>query len=234
MSTVRDLLGDVADQLDHSLLHRLYASVSAPTDRVRLTWRRAGWAFMEPGRQEPPLHELDRTADRVIAQACFGASAVGGLAGLGGLATVPPEVLASVVGLLRLAQRLALVYGFDPQTDRGQMAVWQALAAGLQLELPEGGAKSMRVRDLPRVMLSGAPPPNEAGLALAQGLFLGTLRLVGGRLSRMVPVLSSGAAAVSGRRRAKAAGQRMKATLRRLTEAPQGRGGVIEDAVEVA
>ena len=53
---------------------------------------------------------------------------------------VPPEAALSIVLVIRMIQRLCVVYGFDPETDRGEAALTRTLAAVWNVTLPEGGA----------------------------------------------------------------------------------------------
>lgn len=230
---LRDLLSDAASEADDELLSRVYAAVSVPSEFVREVWRRAGWDFVDPGFPAPQLPRLDVTAGRVVRQAATQAAAVGGVAGLGGVVFLPPEILAHVVAVVRLGQRLCLVYGFDPETDRGRMALSRALAAGLDVDLPEQGAVRVRVRDLPWLMVH--PAQHNAVGELGRQLLWRTARLVVGRVvGRAVPVVSSGVGAWTGRRRMLRVGARMSSVLRRLAEAPGGTPTPVEDAVEVA
>ena len=60
--------------------------------------------------EQPKLHVMpccyDALSAKLIEQAGFGASALGGLAGLAGAASVPPEVVATSVAVVRLATGL--------------------------------------------------------------------------------------------------------------------------------
>jgi len=234
MAGVREELAAWVDRVDRRLVGEVVAAVSVPAERVRQQLHDSGLACLDPSRSDGPgLAELDGAADHLIQQASLGASALGGFAGLGGAATIAPQAAATAVAIVRLAQRLAVVYGFDPDTDRGRMALWRALAAGLEIDLPKRGATGLRFTELPRVVGPRLPDPNQAGLVLARGLVWRSVRLVGGRLGRLVPVVSSAGSAVRGRRRMREVGDRMKAVLRRLAEAPLPREAGIEDAHEV-
>jgi hypothetical protein len=234
MPTVRELMGELVGQVDASLLGALYAAVSVPPGRVRRWLRAAEHPFVEPGARVPEPDQLLGTGRWVIEQSRFKLSLVGGLAGLGGAASVPPEALASTIALLRLAQRLAIVFGFDPTTDRGEMAVWQALAAGFELELPGDGPMGMRVRDVPAVLVRGSASRHPSG-ALATAVLRESIWHIGGGLSRLLalPVLSSGFSAANAHQRATDIGERMLATLQRLADAPPVDPASVEEAVEL-
>jgi len=235
MPTVRELMEEVVGRVDVSLPGAMYAAVSVNPDRVRSWLRAAGRPFIERGTEVPAPEQLLETGRWVIGQSRFRLALVGGLAGLWGAASVPPEALASTIALLRLAQRLAVVFGFDPTSDRGEMAVWQALAAGFEVELPSDGPMGMRVRDLPVVLAKGSRARRPGG-ALATAVLRESIWQIGSRLSRLLalPVLSSGLSAAGAHERATAVGERMLATLQRLADAPPVDPALVEEAVEVA
>lgn len=235
MSASRDLLRRLGRDLDAAALQALYASVSvdAGTVRQHLGLRRLAW--LEAGQERPPRREeLDYTADRLIADAAGTVGALGGLAGLGGLLTLPPEAAAWMVSVLRLGQRLAVVYGFDPETERGRMALSRALAAGFEVTLPGSGVAGMRLSDVLGVLVAGAeaPDPRQVGSKLARAMVWRTVRLMTGRVGRLVPVVASGVSAVDNARRVREVGARMAAVYGQLAELP-ARLALVEDAVEV-
>lgn len=235
MANVRDIVGeavsDAADRLDRGSIRALYAAVSVPVERERARLRRTRRPFVDPGQPIPHPDAVRQTATRVVDQATFSATALGGFAGLGGAVSVPPEVMATMVAVVRLAQRLAIIYGFDPDRDRGQMALQQALSAGLQVDLPDGGPMGLKVTDLPGVFARSAP--REVPVAITRALVRQTAWMVVGSIGRFIPVVSAGAGAVGGRRRMRQIGHRMRESLERLAELPMADGTVVVDAVEV-
>jgi hypothetical protein len=237
MARVRDIVAEAvrgaAHRLDADTVRTLYAAVSVPVDVERDRLRRAGRPFLDPARPEAPEAAVVRaTAERLVEQATFRATALGGAAGLGGVGTLPPEVVATLVAIVRLGQRLAIVYGFDPDTDRGQVALRQALSAGLEVELPPAGLLGLRVTDLPRALA-----PRVAGLVtvdMAGALLRRTARLVVGRVGRFIPGVSVGVGAIAGRHRMRAVGHRMLDALERQAELPLDRRAGVVEALEVA
>lgn len=230
MAGFRDVVADLAERMDRRLPAGFYAAVSVPTEGVRARLRRDRRAFIDPDAAAvPPMHEVDATAERVIRQASFGSASLGGIASIAGAASVPPEALAQTIAVLRLAQRLAIVYGFDPDTERGRIAVRRALAAGLELDLPDEGPLEVRMSDLPRLL---APrDARSAGLTLARSAVRSTTYMLARRVSRLVPFVSPAFSAVAARRRVQEVGLRMRELLRRLAEVPDA--GAIEDATVV-
>lgn len=231
---IPDLLLEMFQRVDDQLVAGWYRALSVPTDRVRRHLRAAHRPFVDPdGGELPALDDLDRTAAWLIEQTSARATAIGGVAGLAGLASVPPEAAATVVAIVRLAQRLAVVYGFDPETDRGQMALTRALAAGFEVELPERGQVGMRFTDLPAVIAPGLVRPRTVGSDLAGRVVRQALGMIVARITRVVPVFSAGSAASDGRRRVREVGERMRLVLRQLAEVPIAAIPSVEDAVEI-
>jgi len=235
MPSVREWLAEVLGEVDAALLGRVHLAVSVDTERVRRWLRAADKPFVDPaGCELPEAGRLRETGAWVVEQSRLKLAVVGGLAGFGGAASVPPEALASTIASLRLAQRLAIVYGFDPASDRGEMAVWRALAAGFEVDLPEDGPVGMRVSQVPAVVARGSQSRYPAG-ALATAVMRQTAWSIGRRLSRWLalPLVSAGVSAAGAHRRISAAGERMHATLERLADAPPVDPARLQDALEV-
>lgn len=233
MATPRDLAKDVAGWLDGQAVSGVYAAVSIQTARMRRRLRRESRPFFDPeSAARPDPSEVDRTAEWVASQYRFGVAAMSGVAGLGGLASVPPEVLGTVIAVVRLAQRLAIVYGFDPETDHGQMVVWQALSAGLEVDLPEGGPMGIRMRDLPS-LVSARGEPKAASVALARAVVRRSTLMVVGRVTRLLPVVAAGSSAFASRERMRRVSERMVAVYRRLAEPDWPDPQRVVDAVEL-
>ncbi|TNE91855.1 MAG: hypothetical protein EP330_03910 [Deltaproteobacteria bacterium] len=235
MASLRDIFSDLVDRADQRLIGQLVASVSVDAESTRVQLRQSGRPFLDPEAAErPSLAEVEHTALHVIRQSRVRVGAFGGMASLAGALSVPPEVAATGVAGLRLAQRLAVIYGFDPDSDRGEMAVFQALAAGFDVNLPERGTVGVRVRDLPSLLVENVDSDvQSAGGSLATAVAKQSALLVGRRITRLVPVVFSGWSAFAARDRMDEIGRRMLVVLRRLAEAPAV-GGDVEDAIEVA
>jgi hypothetical protein len=233
MSDAADLLRSWLRQADARAVDLAYAAVGVSTEAIRRRLGASGRVFFTRDGPAPPTEALDRTADWLIEQSAASSATLGGVAGLGGLLSVPPEVGAFLVASLRLAQRLAVVYGFDPETERGRMAVAQALAEGFEVALPPRGLMGTKASDVVRALVSRSPSQERVGGQLALGVVLGATRMMGGRLARLVPVVSSGVSAVDNRRRTLVVGARMRDALRRQAELPWSPAGLIEDATEL-
>lgn len=227
------LMDNLGDRLDEELLPAIYAAASVPTAEIRAWMRDAGLPFVDhEAGLNPSTSELDDAADRLVRQARDRAVALGIASGLVGAVAVPPEVLASMVASLRLAQRLAVLHGIDPETDAGKLLLWRAMAAAYDVELPEGMI-GMRVRELPDVVRAQLPATAQATAWLARQIALRTLTSVAGRVYRLIPGLGAGIAAFSAYRRTAEMGRKMRDVYRRATEGERFDLGDVEAAVEV-
>jgi len=234
---IRRLPRELADTVDARLLTVMVARMSVPTRRTRVWLRGRRLPFVDPARSgddpSPSRAAIDGTADRVIARYATQAGFLGLAAGIGGIASIPPEVLASAIGAYRLAQRLCVVYGFDPETDRGQMALWQALAHAYGVELPESGVVSMKASQLPGLLAGRKRGQGEnVSGALTRAALRTTAWRVAGRVSRFVPVVAALTQSGRERRQFRELGAEMKRVLSRLAE-PTSSPTDIEDAVEI-
>lgn len=229
---LQDVVRDLIHHADERLLAGWYLAISVSPDRVRRQLKQSGHQWLDATSGHADRRELDRSAAWVIEQSRFGAAAIGGIAGLGGMASVPPEVVAQFVACLRMAQRLAVVYGFDPDSDRGRMAISRALAAGFEIDLPERGPVGLRVSDLPSVIAPRMLAPRTVGSQLLSTILRKSAWTLAARITRLVPVAGAGVAAVEARKDRAEIGARMQSVFRQLAEIRAV--GTIEEAVEVA
>lgn len=212
-------LADVVDRADRQLAGGGYESVSVRTAEVRKALDAAGWPYIHPERPAPPIADVEQTAQRLVRAAKRQSGLLAMAAGFVGPWSVPPEVAVATVATLRLAQRLAIAFGFDPETDRGRMILFRALADALDVELPERGPVGVRVSELPALAFPNARPDNIA-LWLARALVRRSMWSVAGRITRFVPVVASGLGAWSARSRTQLLGTKMIGVYRRAAETP--------------
>ena len=223
---------NIKDWADEALLANAYRGLSVNTRVYRTRLRTARRSFCDPNVPDTPkLGEVDKTAAWVSEQVGLQTGIRSGIASLAGAVSIPPEVLLTLVTYVRLAQKLTIVYGFDPHSDTGQMVMWRALAAGLETELPEQGPLGMRLRDLTR--LFSMPSADQVGTQVTRALVRKSVWTVLRRTTRFVPVLSVGSSTVGGRKRMRQAGKRMIRVLRRLCASETDEPLLIREAVEV-
>ena len=220
----------MVDRADRQLAAGWYEGVSVRTVEVRRWLERARLPFVHPDRPAPPMEDVERTAQQLISISRRRSAVMSLAAGLAGPWAVPPEIAVASVSILRLAQRLAITFGFDPETDRGRIAMFRALADALDVELPERGPVGVRVSELPSLAMPNMQPENVA-LWLARAMLVKSALSVAGRITRFVPVLAGGVGAWTARRRTQALGAKMVVVYRRLAETPLLT--MVEDAHEV-
>jgi hypothetical protein len=215
---------------DERFIEAAFSAVSVDPDKLRARLRTQGLVYQHETASNPPtMDQLNQTAERVIKLSSDNATAMGGIAGAIGALSLPPEIAAHIIAVVRLAQRLAVVYGFDTKTDQGRMVLWQVLAEGFEVDFPAGGSTAIRLSEV----LSVRDNTKSVTSSLAQAMVRRSSRLVGRRFQRLIPILSSAPAAMAARRRVLEAGQRMHVTYRQLADLPLGLSRGIEDAIEI-
>lgn len=230
----QQILNNLGERLDAELLPALYEAVALRTADIRHELTEAGLAFWDPATgREPEPGQLEEAARTQVARAARNAAAGGALAGFAGAIALPPELAGALVQTLRLAQRLAVIYGHDPETDRGRLLLWRAIAAAWEVELPRQGAVDLRVSSLP-ALLSAQLPQHQAGAAqFARMIALSAAVSVGRRTLRLLPGVGAGLSALDSRRRLREHGARMSAVFARAWDGAVVLDGPMAEAVEV-
>ena len=140
---------------------------------------------------------LDGLAEQYIRNTKLMTSLSGAGLGAAGLFAVGPDVSILAASLLRLAQRLAIVYGFDFRKPAESLHVWAAIARALGVEKVTDGASTVAVRNLPKLLAQGAQK---------SGFFKALIRMIAARLgllvterglARALPLVGAGVAAVT-------------------------------------
>ena len=176
---------------------------------------------------------LDGLADQYIRNAKLMTSLSGAGLGAGGLMLVGPDVSILAASLLRLAQREAIVYGFDYRVPSESLHVWAALGRALGVEKVADGAGQVAVRNLPKLLAQGAGKSTAfKALIKAIAARLGLLVTERG-LARALPLVGAGVAAVTNYQIVRELGEKMRTYFRErhITEkvergaAPGQRGG---------
>lgn len=225
---------NLGERLDEDLIPGLIAAASLDMAEVRAALDADGLAWHDPARGRVAHRaELDASAAQVLRSSINRATLRGGLAGLAGFASIPPEALAALLQLLHLAQRLAVIYGHDPDTDRGRVWVVRALAAAMEVELPRQGRWDLRLSHLREALLMARAEGPDRSAWLARTLTLRAAGTLGARVTRLVPGLSSGISAASARRTLRRQGARMMAVYQRSWEGALLLEGPVEDAIEL-
>ena len=229
-----DTLGALRERIDSGLLPAVYSVASLETSAIRAAMDEADRPYrLQMTDDVPSLEALDDSAVWWIRRSTRRATVTGFAGGSLGAFSLPPEVLASLVASLRLAQRLAVTFGFDPETDRGSVVLWRAVADAYGLELPVAGVVGFKFTELPQA-LAKQPEGHIPATALLVRRVIGkaTTRVVR-RFTRWVPGFGAGLGAWGARRQMRQMGETMHAVFRRAAGPSLPSADLIEDAVEV-
>lgn len=140
---------------------------------------------------------LDGLAEQYIRNAKLMTSLSGAGLGAGGLMLVGPDLAILSASLIRLAQRLSVVYGFDHKKPAESLHVWAAIGRALGVEKVTDGASQVAVRNLPKLLAQGAR---------RSGAFKQLIKMIAARLglliterglARALPLVGAGVAAVT-------------------------------------
>ncbi len=214
------IVGAVGDRIDAELLPALYERASVPTSEIRAELRAAGIAFVDTDAGENPDATLLAEAAQAVAKSGARTATVMGLAGgFAGAVALPPEVIGQIVQTLRTAQRLAVVYGFDPDTDVGKLVLWRAIAAAYDIDLPAEGKLDLRVRELPRIVSAQLPARRATTAWLARQILSRSIVVLATRAGRLIPGLGAGFGGWSAHRRATEMATRMTTVYARASAA---------------
>jgi EcsC protein family len=224
----------LGDRIDAELLPTLIQRVSVPTPVIREELRAAGIPFQDADAgQVYEQADLLESARKVARTGTWRAATVGAVGGALGALAVPPELLVTLAHHFRLAQRLAVVFGIDPDTDAGKLLVARAMAAAYEVELPSQARLELRVRDLPALFGRSLPARTEPGRWVLRQLIARTAGSLTRRASRLVPGLGIGIGAFGAGKRTMAAADRMIEVFDNALESVPFDVGEITDAVEI-
>ena len=233
-SPIREAARNLQEKVDVEFLGTVIATASLTTADIRTQLREERLTFVDPDGSAPLEEDLAATARELISRATRSATVRGAITGSLGALGIPPELVTTLVADLHLAQRLVVLHGHDPETDRGQVFVLRAMAAGWGLELPEQSALDIRVQDMSDAIKGQLPTTQIAVNWLARTMAKRTFKRILRRIARLVPGLGMGVGALDARSGARNRGGRMHACLARSWVAPVDVDDGIEDAVEIA
>ena len=229
-----DTVGALRERIDSGLLPALYNVASIETAAIREAMDSGSRPYrMQSTDDAPALEVLDASADWWIRRSTRRASVRGLVGGSLGAFSLPPEVLASLVASLRLAQRLAVTFGFDPETDRGRVVLWRAVAEAYGLELPDAGVVGMKITELPRALAKQPEGQVPATALLVRRVVEKATNRVVRRFTRWVPGFGAGLGAWGANRQMRQMGEKMHGVFRRAAGPALPSAELIEDAIEV-
>lgn len=149
-SLARRTVGKV---LRHGVLRGLRSVEIDPEDfRRQLANKHNLWIPHFGRMRDVPIEQLDAIADRLIHDAQRLALAQGAGFGLGGLITILPDASLLTVLILRLIQRLCLLYGFEENDTERRVQMWLAAAGAAGIDLGKDFAEKQLAEKLaPRI-----------------------------------------------------------------------------------
>jgi len=181
-----------------SWLLRIYEVISVSAEDVLADARGMGIKVVSIEElRSVRTHVVDELAEQYIQNAKLMTSLSGAGLGAGGFVLAAPELSILSASLVRLAQRLAVVYGFDYKNPGEQLHVWAAIARALGVENVSDGASKVAVRNIPKLLATGPA---------RSGVFKALIRMIAARLgllvterglARALPLVGAGVAAVT-------------------------------------
>jgi hypothetical protein len=233
-SLLGQILSNLTERLDEDLLPGLYGITSLTTAKVQREFRAAEIPFTDPiNGTFPPEEELEAGADAVINRVVSRASMRGAIGGLGGAIAIPPEVALALVQTVRMAQRLAVLYGIELETDRGKLLLSRAIYAAYELKLPKQQQLDMRISQLPQVARQQTPDVQRTTAWIARTVAWQLTRHIGGRVTRIIPGIGAGIGAWDANRSIKVQGKRIRAVYQRSWSGGLLTTSMIEEAEEI-
>lgn len=226
-----DLVRIIVGRLDEDVPPALYRAISVEASDYRASLSALGLRHATDG-GDVTIAELDRSADHATRVSVRTAGLVGGAGGLVGWLGVPPETAARVVQSARLAQRLAIIYGHDPLSDRGQAHIRKALAEAWGIALPRQMESDLRLSDLPTLFQRRPRAAVNGPAFMVSTLTTAAFSSTTKRATRLVPGLGAALGVLNARRVAASQAAVMKAVLRvpHLQQSPRP----MDDAVVIA
>ena len=138
-------------------------------------------------------------------------SAVSGVGlGMGGWIAIGPDIASQLTTLLKMAQRLSLLYGIDFRTRHGEVMMWKAIADGVGVRREESSAAWDLPAKIGRTPWAVSPVAGRLAVAVVRSLAL----KLSAPLGRMVPFVGSGVGMWSNYTQMGRAGRRMSAFYR--------------------
>jgi hypothetical protein len=211
----RPHLRDVAPLLTEQVLPALYRVASVDPEAFLAQLRRRGVrAYTLDDLRQVEGELIDRVAEDEIRSARRMSALSGVGLGMGGWLAIPPDVASQVVALLKLAQRMSLLYGFDYRASSGEIELWKAMADAVGAKVDLTGTPDDRARRLPAQVGGSRLALHPIAWRLAQAVVRRLAFRISTPLGRMVPVLSGGIGGATNYVQMGRAGQRMMAYYR--------------------
>ena len=180
-----------------SWLLRIYELISVSTDDILADAKGLGIQISSIQElRSVRTTVLDGLSDQYIRNAKLMTSLSGAGLGAGGLLMAGPEISILAANILRMAQRISIVYGFDYHNPGEALHVWASIARALGVEKVSDGASNVAVRNLPKLLASGARTEAFKSLIKMIAARLGLLVTERG-LARALPLVGAAVAGVT-------------------------------------
>lgn len=221
----RQLLQDLAQRLPDAFLPALYRAASIDQTKFLMQLQSRGLNITHLGDLasqdlaliQPVAESFVRSSRRVSALSGVGS-------GVAGWVAIAPEAGHAAAMLLKLAQRLSLLYGFDYLTPAGELLLWKAIAEAVGVEERMEGVVDT-ARQLPEMLKSGRAINNPVVRQLAQAVMKRLILRISAPFGRMVPIIGGGIGGWSNYREMGRAGRRMMRYYERRRDTLRNAGG---------
>lgn len=231
---LKDGAVDLGEKLDSEVLPALYNAASLKGEVIRAELRSQGLDHWDPGSDNLPTRSaMERTCELLVRRASRLAGLRGAAGSFGGFLTLAPDMGLALVQTLRLAQRLAVVWGHDPDSEPGRLLLTRALATAWKIDLPREGMQPTHLSQVPGLVRSSLSMQRSSGTAIARNVASRAAGMAGRRISSVVPGLGTGLGAWSARRQLREQGAAMAQIFAAAWEGRAEGGGQILEAVEV-
>jgi len=212
---VDDLAQSIFETIDEGLFQRLYQVASVKPEAILADLRQAGHPVESLADvQQLPTEVLDSLADAYIKSARRTAAMGGVSLGIGGWLGLAPGLSQLLVLVLRLGQRISLVYGFDYRSGQGELDLWKGIASAVGASLRWEGTEAEVVKRLP-VAVTGSGAFTNPLLRQALRAVVARVALSSGRqLSRWLPLVGGGTGMIFNYLEVDRIGRRLKAHWR--------------------
>ena len=175
------LFAETQAQIDDHALDELveYLSVDKSETIQELQRKDLPWADRVP---VPNKEELQKSAEWAISRAKNKATIRGAIAGSVGFLSILPEQLAHLTQLLRLIQRLAIIYGIDLDSSKGQAYIIHSFAYMYNIPIPKQHLMKLKLSELVKTYQSDGSNPNVALQYIVKQIVKQTLKRQGRKL----------------------------------------------------
>lgn len=143
-----------------------------------------------------PVENIDKVAHNIVKKTSMKNAISGAMFGFGGISSLAPECMALMVNILRLAQRLSLLYGFDFQSSEDNLEFWLSIGRGMNISLILDGSE----QDLYKNISKQANKPNLRDpllVKIAQKILLSIAMQSLKKVTRMVPLIGASTGSIA-------------------------------------